>query len=107
VKTDEGFLTNNPRNYPNPATSHTKFTLEHNRPGELMYVTIRIFNGAGKLIKTIETETFSQGYQLPDIEWDCRNSNGQSVARGIYIYIMDIETESGEKARESGRIIIL
>jgi hypothetical protein len=107
VKTEEGFLINNPKNYPNPVTSSTKFTLEHNRPGRLMHVTIRIFDGAGKLVKTIETERVSFGYQLPDIEWDCRNGYGQRVSKGIYIYSIDIETDTGEKARESGRIMIL
>ena len=107
VKTEETFLVNNLKNYPNPATSSTKFTLEHNRPGKLMHITIRIFDGYGKLIKLIETESVSDGYQLPSIEWDCRNGNGQKVAKGLYIYSIEIRTDTGERARDSGRVMIL
>ncbi len=107
VKTEENLLIDNIMNYPNPVTRSTKFTLEHNRPGMLMHIIIRIFDRSGKLVKAIEAESVSDGYRLPGIEWDCRNSNGQRVAKGLYIYSIEIKTDSGERAIDSGRIMIL
>ncbi|MBU1318711.1 MAG: hypothetical protein KKG33_12040, partial [candidate division Zixibacteria bacterium] len=54
-------------------------------------VTIRIFNLAGDLVRTIEHD----GGEISEIEWDVRTDNGLYVASGIYIYLA--ESDMGQK----------
>jgi hypothetical protein len=107
VKTDKGFILNSLINYPNPFTDITSIIAEHNRPDIMLKIRIDIFNMNGRLIKIIETDLYSSGFALPPILWDGRASNGSRAGRGIYPYTVTISTEKGEKAKASGRMIIL
>ena len=107
VKTDKGFLLNNLINYPNPFTDITSITAEHNRSDHMLKIRIDIYNMNGQLIKIIETSLYSTGFILPPVLWDGLTSNGSKAGRGLYPYTITISTEKGEKAKASGRMIIL
>jgi hypothetical protein len=52
-------------------------------------VTIHIFNINGKLIRSLDQDTYFNG-----IQWDLKDANNQSVHSGIYIYrIVHLENE--------------
>jgi len=107
MKTDNGFIINNLINYPNPFTTETSITAEHNRPDEELNIRVYIYSISGKLVRMIETDLVSSGYTIPPVIWDGNDANGSRVGRGLYPYSVVITTGSGEKSRVSGRMIIL
>jgi hypothetical protein len=107
TRTDKGFILNNLINYPNPFTDNTTISAEHNRSDNMISVRIEIFNMNGKLIRIIETSTYSSGFKLAPVIWDGRSSSGDKAWRGLYPYTVTVTTSKGETARASGRMIIL
>ena len=61
---------------------------------------IKIFNIAGELVAEFE-ETDGDGIYL----WDTRNSNGEKVASGVYIYYITNPADKTQKAK--GRLVII
>jgi hypothetical protein len=107
VKSDKGLVLYNLLNFPNPVSSDTRITLEHNRPGETLEVTITIYNLGGQVIRIIDQKTDTGGYQLPPVLWDGNDSHGKKVGRGLYPYRVEIRTSRSETSTVSGRMIIL
>ena len=68
------------------------------RPVASSLATIRIYNIAGELVRTIE-ETDGDGIN----EWNTKNEQGEPVASGVYIYF--IANPAGEKA--TGKIMVI
>jgi hypothetical protein len=66
---------------PNPGSYAIKF---HHLPETC---TIRIYNLAGELVRTLEKDDPA----TPIAEWDILTENGLPVASGIYIYVVDAE----------------
>ena len=70
------------QNYPNPFNPITtiKYTIK-----EQAHVSLKIYNVAGQLVKTLIDEV-----QKPDdvrpVEWRGVNNSGHSVASGVYFY---------------------
>jgi len=106
VENGEEFVLKNLLNYPNPFTTGTNITSEHNRPGELFDITVSIFNMSGGIIRIIKASVPATGYQLAPIEWDGNSAGGSRAGRGVYPYRVTIKTEKGETATISGRMII-
>ena len=61
---------------------------------------IKIFNIAGELVAEFN-ETDSDGMYL----WNTRNSNGEKIASGVYIYFITNPNDKSQKAK--GRIVIV
>jgi hypothetical protein len=64
---------------PNPFNPET--TISFSVPGR-SFVTMRIYDVAGRLVRTLANEEFPAGDHKRD--WDGRNDVGQSVASGVY-----------------------
>lgn len=96
-------------NYPNPFTTHTSFIFEHNRPGEILDVQVQVFNIGGRLVKTINQSILSDGYRVnPDeITWDGLDDYGDAIGRGVYVYKVNVYSESGFSAQEFEKLVIL
>ena len=73
-------------NYPNPFFNHTEFRFEHNQPNILMSYAIQIFNLSGKIVKTIQGQTNTEGYNVTDIHWDGKDDFEDKIANGVYLY---------------------
>jgi len=73
-------------NYPNPFTTNTQFMFEHNLPGQVLDIQVRIFTVSGKLVKSIKTEAISDGNRVNKINWDGKDDFGGDLARGVYLY---------------------
>ena len=83
----EGSVLEHVLNYPNPFTTSTKFQFEHNRPGVEMNLQVLIYTITGRLVKTIERESFiSDGYRVDDVTWDGLDDSGGQLAKGVYVY---------------------
>lgn len=77
-------------NYPNPFTTSTSFQFEHNLAGQVLDVQISIFTVSGKLIKTIHHTATADGFRVADIPWDGRDEFGDTLARGVYLYRLQV-----------------
>jgi hypothetical protein len=68
-------------NYPNPfnPTTNISFALPIDSR-----VSLKIYNVAGQLVRTLVNETMAAG--IHTVTWDGANSNGEKVASGIYFY---------------------
>ena len=76
-----GLVNSLSQNYPNPFNPQTtiRFTLKDNAP-----VTLKIYNVAGQLVKTLVSGTRTAGEHT--VRWDGRNDAGQAVSSGVYFY---------------------
>ena len=68
-------------NYPNPMEDFTYFTFYLDDDAT---IDIEIFTISGKLIKKIENEECSPGYN--QLYWDGKDSDGDYPANGVYFY---------------------
>jgi hypothetical protein len=79
---------------PNSGLGHTHITFGSKRDISrrlTRYATIRIYDVAGDLIKTLEVVPADKGQKV----WNVRNEAGKEVASGVYIYL--ITNPQGEK----------
>ncbi len=74
------------QNYPNPFNPSTNISFGMKKEGN---AKITVFNLIGQKITDIVNGKFSAGNHV--VEWDGKNSNGNSVSSGIYFYRMETE----------------
>jgi hypothetical protein len=75
------------QNYPNPFNPTTTIRYSIERPA---YVSLRIYNVTGQLVKTLVDRVQSPGEVKP-LTWDGMNDSGQRVSSGVYFYRMVTE----------------
>jgi flagellar hook assembly protein FlgD len=80
---------------------------EHNRPGDLLQVNIRIFSVSGNLVKSIDHTINSKGNRSFEIQWDGTDHFGQKVGRGVYIYQINIKDNNGNKQKARQKLVLL
>ncbi len=73
-------------NYPNPFTTSTRFSFEHNQPNTDLGVEIGIFTLNGQLLKQISRTVNTGGTRNIQINWDGRDETGRKLKKASYIY---------------------
>ena len=96
----EGFI-ENVFNFPNPFSTSTNFTFEHDLINTDVEVIVNIYTISGKLVKSIVNERFSQGSRISDIHWDAKDDFGNRLAKGIYLYKIKVFAPQLNVSRES------
>ncbi|MCK5405999.1 MAG: T9SS type A sorting domain-containing protein, partial [Candidatus Krumholzibacteria bacterium] len=71
------------QNYPNPFNPTTTI---HYSIAESGRVTLRVYNVAGKLVRTLVDEEQSPETAYRAVTWDGRNQDGHAVSSGVYFY---------------------
>jgi flagellar hook assembly protein FlgD len=94
-------------NYPNPFTTNTEFSFEHNQVCDYLDVQIQVFTITGTVVKTINQRIISNGFRVDKIQWDGRDDFGEKIGIGTYIYKLTVETESGENLEKFEKLVIL
>ena len=94
-------------NYPNPFTTQTKFYFEHNQVCSELETQIQIFTVSGRLIKTINETVHTEGFRSEGISWDGKDDFGDQLAKGVYIYCLNIKTPDGGKAEKIEKLVLL
>jgi len=80
------------QNFPNPFNPSTTIKFDMKAKG---LVTLKIYNVAGELVRTLVDEVKDAGsYSVP---WNGKNDRGSAVASGIYFYKMDTKSFSQTK----------
>jgi flagellar hook assembly protein FlgD len=93
-------------NFPNPFTSQTTFSFEHNYPGQNIDVNLSIYTQNGKLVKQINKTLNTNGTRNVQITWDGTDAAGSKIARNVYIYKIQISA-AGTNYQSSGKLICL
>ncbi len=94
-------------NYPNPFTTNTEFFFNHNQSNTNLDILIQIFSVSGKLVKSIETNVMTEGFNIEGIKWDGKDDYGDDIGRGVYIYKLKVQNEEGESVTEFEKLVIL
>ncbi len=76
-------------NYPNPFSSNTTFTFQHNLT-QPINCKIKVYTVAGRLIKELEDSNISD--KFVKVNWDGRDEDGNSLANGVYLYKLIVKT---------------
>jgi hypothetical protein len=81
------------QNFPNPFNPVT--TIRYSLPGEGQ-VTLKIYDILGREVVVLLDKAEKQaGYHVE--VWDGRNSNGQKVASGVYLYFITVNRYTNVK----------
>ena len=94
-------------NYPNPFTTKTSFSFEHNRPGDNLDVRVEIYTASGKLVKTLQQFVSSNARRVSDLEWDGLDEFGDKIGKGVYIYRVTVKDSKGERAVKYQKLVLL
>jgi hypothetical protein len=92
-------------NYPNPFSSNTTFTFQHNIT-DAINVKIKIYTIAGRLIKEIEELDLLNKFVR--IDWDGRDNDGNTIGNGTYLYKLTVESSDGRfKNNVLGKLAVI
>jgi subtilisin family serine protease len=72
------------KNYPNPFNPDTNISFSIKKDG---FVSVKIYNTRGQLVKTIISENMQEGVHFTS--WNGKDNSNKSVSSGIYFYKMD------------------
>ena len=89
----------NSYNFPNPFSKSTKFIFELTKNAQ---ITLELFTLGGRRIKKFSYNNLQTGYHY--IDWNGRNSFGDIIANGVYIYVIKA-TNSNQKTTYIGRCV--
>ena len=70
-------------NYPNPFNPTTTIQYEIKNQG---HVSLKIYNAAGQLVRTLVNEVQTPQIGGFEVTWDGRSNAGQQVSSGVYFY---------------------
>jgi hypothetical protein len=92
-------------NYPNPFTSKTSISFEHNQPDTELGVELAIYASNGQLVKRIRKTVQTAGTRNVVVEWDGTDENGRKLKKALYIY--HIKVSLGNASYQASKQIIL
>ncbi len=107
VAESEEFVLSHILNYPNPFTTYTEFSFEHNQVCSFLNVQIQVFTVSGKLVKTLSTVSHTDGFRVEPIAWNGLDDYGDQLARGVYVYKVKVRNPAGEKVEKFEKLVIL
>ncbi len=92
-------------NAPNPMTSYTNFSFEHNQKGNID-IEINIYNVSGQRVKTIKDNRYGTSTRIDPIYWDGTSDNGTPLPSGIYLYNVTMTNVNNEKQSGFSKLVI-
>jgi hypothetical protein len=105
VVSGSGLSLSNILNYPNPFSSATFFTFEHNQVNPID-VEIKIYTVAGRQIQSIRSRGVTDRFVR--IYWDGLDREGDRLANGVYLYKVLAKTPDGRFNTEGvGRLSVM
>lgn len=93
--------------YPNPANRQSTFRIRHNRPGENLQLSLKIYSVLGSEIYSTTKRYVEASSILDELEWIFFHDKINYPIKGTYIYELSLDSEKdGTSDRKSGKIII-
>jgi hypothetical protein len=104
VTEDNSFGINSVFPYPNPCSDGTSINWTQTSPGK---VDISIFTVTGRRVISFGNIEGTAGYN--QCLWDCRDTDGDAVASGTYIFVISAASlsDSGENSKANGIIAVV
>lgn len=90
----------------NPASTQARFYVRHDRPENIVSVSVTVYDLLGHPVWTGSSKGMSDGDISAPVTWDLTDSVGRRVARGIYVYRATISTDSSSYETASQRIAV-
>ncbi|MAL19116.1 MAG: hypothetical protein CL670_05565 [Balneola sp.] len=103
VASSEELSVRNVFNFPNPMNNATRFSFEHNQPGNPLDVSVRIYTLSGKPVQQIEQSLITTS-SYASISWDGRDRDYDRLGNGTYIYVLRVTTDT-PKGRQTAEQI--
>ena len=94
-------------NFPNPFTSQTAFYFEHNQNCNFLDVSILIYSVSGKVVKRINKRILNEGFRSQGISWNGMDDFNEDLARGVYVYNINVTNEQGMRAEKTKTMFLL
>lgn len=94
-------------NYPNPFRDLTRFHFRHNKPGQELKATVQIFDLTGKMVALLEEDFYTEMLESEPILWDGKNTSGDEVSSGVYIYRLSVTGENFSGAQQINKLMII
>ena len=107
VQESENLVLDHVFNYPNPFTTATDFHFDHNQPNTQIEILIHVFTISGKLVKTLNSTYFSEGFHYSGLHWDGLDDYGDRLGRGVYIYLLKVKTADGKTSSKYEKLVLL
>lgn len=105
ISDETGLVVRDVYNYPNPFSSYTTFTFQHNISSPIN-AKIKVYTVAGRLIKEIEERDILNKFAR--IDWDGRDNDGNQLANGTYLYRLTVESIDGNyKNNVLGKLAVI
>lgn len=88
----------------NPVSESANFFISHDRPDQMVTVTVEVFDLMGRPVWQKTQTALSDLFTSSPLTWDLLDNGGRRVSRGIYIYRATVsDSDSGEKTSTSSR----
>ena len=94
------------RNYPNPFSEETYFTLAHFGDDGDFDLTIEIFDLMGRRVDRLSRRVSSVGGVIEPVRWDGRDTNGSPLRNGVYVYRLTLSDDKGFSRSVSQRVVL-
>ena len=106
VVDDDVFLSE-VRNYPNPFSDETYFTLKHTGDDGNFDVNIEIYDIMGRKVQQLQKRVSVTNGVMEPILWNGKGYSGSSLLTGVYIYRLTLTDETGYFRTVSQRMVIM
>jgi hypothetical protein len=91
---------------PNPATTHTRFRILHDRVGGQMDVKLDVFDMSGRHLWAY-TDSGVASDNTYTVDWDLTVDGGRRLQTGVYLYRLSISTDGSTYATKAKKLIVL
>ncbi|MCX6640179.1 MAG: type IX secretion system sortase PorU [bacterium] len=93
-------------NYPNPFKDQTRFTFYLTEPAQ---VTIKVYTVAGRMVRVLSDipGNASFNYDDPHLQWDGRDSEGDLLSNGVYLYKVIAKGISGKEVLQTSKLVVM
>jgi len=89
-----------------PATDRANFFISHDRPDQMLTVTVTVYNLLGHPLWNRTVTGVSDMFTSTPVTWDLTDSAGRRVPRGIYLYRATITADGETHDTGSRRIAV-
>ncbi len=89
----------------NPASTTTRFLIDHDRTGSEMDVTLQVLDTSGRLLWQ-RTETGVATDHTYTVDWDLTTSSGSRLRSGVYLYRILVSSGGSSEASVARKLIV-
>lgn len=90
----------------NPAVDRANFYILHDRPDQMLTVTVEVFSLIGRPLWSKTVTGISDMFTSTPVTWDITDNGGHRVPRGIYLYRATIKAANESYDTGSRRIAV-